>query len=96
MQLLREATPLLCECGHSVFCQLRRHGERLGTMAFFDDEETSAVYGERIERCPGCGVRLGIHRLVPRLSKGFQRLGEVQGEINPSSGGSLSLWELRV
>jgi hypothetical protein len=37
---------------------VRREGERLATIAFFD--------GERIEHCPGCGQRLAIHNLLTK------------------------------
>jgi hypothetical protein len=52
-----------CGCGHRVSYELRRHGERLGTVAFFDEEPASETYGERVGRCPGCAERLGVHAL---------------------------------
>ena len=36
------AYQLLCECSHKVLCEVMRHGERLGGLTFFDDEEASA------------------------------------------------------
>jgi hypothetical protein len=27
-------------------------------VVFFDDDEESDTYGERVERCPGCDLRL--------------------------------------
>jgi hypothetical protein len=61
MRLLqREATRLLCECGHNIFCAVRQEGERLGLLVFFDDEPTSETLGERIRECPGCSERLGL------------------------------------
>jgi hypothetical protein len=39
---------------------VKREGERLGFLVFFDDEPTSATYGEHIKDCPGCGEQLGL------------------------------------
>jgi hypothetical protein len=36
------AYQLLCQCSHKVLCEVMRHGERLGGLTFFDDEEASA------------------------------------------------------
>ncbi len=46
-----------CECGHKMWCELRRLEEGLGALAFFDDEEASETYAERVACCPGCGRR---------------------------------------
>jgi hypothetical protein len=60
------ATAICCGCGYPVSCQVEREGERLGFLAFFDDEPTSPTYGERIEHCPECGLRLALHNLLSR------------------------------
>ena len=54
------ATALHCVCGHSICCEVRSTGERLGFLAFLDNEPASETYGQRIENCPGCGERLGL------------------------------------
>ena len=67
MQLRRAAegaVAMHCACGHGIFCILEREGERLGFLAFFDDEPASSTRGERVEHCPGCGKRLAIHSLL--------------------------------
>jgi hypothetical protein len=53
-----EARILQCACGHAILCQVRRLGERVGTLTFFDNEMTSETHAERIESCPGCGEHL--------------------------------------
>jgi hypothetical protein len=35
------ANQLLCECSYKVRCEVMCHGERLGELTFFDDEEAS-------------------------------------------------------
>jgi hypothetical protein len=42
------AYQLLCECSYKVCCEIMRHGERLGELMFFDDEEASVTQGERV------------------------------------------------
>jgi hypothetical protein len=59
---------LLCECSYKVLCCIIRHGERLGELAFFDDDEASVTRGERVWYCPGCRSRLGLLSLQPRSS----------------------------
>lgn len=54
------ATTLLCVCSHRVLCEVRYEGERLGTVVFFDGDEASETYQERVESCPGCGEQLGL------------------------------------
>ena len=39
---------LLCVCSYKVRCEVMRHGERLGELTFFDDEEVSVTQGERV------------------------------------------------
>lgn len=51
---------LLCKCSYKVRCEIMRHGEQLGELTFFDDEETSVTQGERVWHCPGCRSRLGF------------------------------------
>jgi hypothetical protein len=55
-----EAVALRCGCGHGILCELRREGERLGFLAFFDNEPTSENYTAHVGNCPGCGEQLGI------------------------------------
>jgi hypothetical protein len=59
-------TPLRCLCGYPVACELVSEGERLGFLAFFDDEEASPTYGEQVKQCPRCSQKLALHRLLPR------------------------------
>lgn len=59
-------TPLGCLCGYPVTCEPVREGQRLGFLAFFDDEEASPTYGEQVKHCPKCGQKLALHRLLPR------------------------------
>jgi hypothetical protein len=54
-----EAAALRCACGYGILCELRREGERLAFLAFFDNEPTSETYTEQVENCPGCGKQLG-------------------------------------
>jgi len=65
MRLLqREATQLLCTCGHAITCGVRREGERLGFLAFLDGQEVSETYGKQVARCPGCDAQLDYHLLL--------------------------------
>ena len=59
-----ESNPLRCACGHAILCEVRRLGERLSTLAFFDAEPTSEIHGESIESCPSCGKQLGFLMLL--------------------------------
>jgi hypothetical protein len=51
---------LSCACGYSISCEVHPEGERIGYLAFFDDEPASEAFGERIESCPRCGQQLGL------------------------------------
>jgi hypothetical protein len=53
-----EMATLQCRCGYAILCEVRRLGERLGALAFFDHETTSETYAKRVESCPGCGEQL--------------------------------------
>jgi hypothetical protein len=75
-----QAVALHCLCGHSILCQVVREGERLGSLVFFDDEVTSSTYGERIEHCPKCGLRLAIHNLLQRGSHRGKPGGDLREE----------------
>ena len=55
-----EVVTLRCMCGHSISCEVQPEGERIGFLAFFDDEPTSETYGERVKSCPRCGEQLGL------------------------------------
>ena len=59
------AYQLLCECRYKVRCEVMRHGEQLGQLRFFDDEEASVTRGERIWFCPGCRSRLDLLSFRP-------------------------------
>lgn len=59
------AYQLLCECSYKVRCEVMRHGERLGELTFFDDEEASVTRGERVWYCPGCRSRLSLLSVRP-------------------------------
>lgn len=56
-----------CACGYRIGCELWVEGERLGVVRLFDNEEASETYGERLERCPRCGIKVELWEL---LSKG--------------------------
>lgn len=58
------ATRFLCTCGHIISCHLRREGERLGFLTFFDAEEVSETYGEQVASCPDCEALLDYHLLL--------------------------------
>jgi hypothetical protein len=60
----REVTLFLCECGYSICCGVRAQGERLGFLVFFDGQEASETYGERITCRPGCDARLDYRLLL--------------------------------
>jgi hypothetical protein len=57
---------LHCVCGHNIVCEVQPEGERIGFLAFFDDEPTSETYGQRIKGCPRCGEQLGLPVLYRR------------------------------
>jgi hypothetical protein len=59
------AYQLFCECGYKVRCEVIRHGQQLGQLTFFDDEEASATRGEQIWYCPGCQNRLDLLSFRP-------------------------------
>ncbi len=63
--LEKQSTSLRCACGYGLAVELRREGERIGTVALFDDEPASDARGERVCECPGCGAALGLHALAP-------------------------------
>ena len=51
---------LRCVCGYRISCEVQPAGERIGYLAFFDNEPTSETYGERVKSCPRCGEQLGL------------------------------------
>jgi hypothetical protein len=57
---------LLCKCSYKIRCEIIRHGERLGELTFFDDEEASLTQGEGVRYCPGCRSRLNLLSVRPR------------------------------
>jgi hypothetical protein len=65
----REVTQLLCKCNYGISCGVRREGERLGFLVFFDDQEASETYGEQISWCPGCGARPDYHLLLLQAAR---------------------------
>jgi hypothetical protein len=65
-----EVFALQCPCGYAILCDVRCFRERLGTLAFLDNEQTSQTYGKRVRSCPGCGEQLEVVRL---FSKGMGR-----------------------
>jgi hypothetical protein len=66
-----QAAVVRCACGHGILSEVLRKGERLATVAFFDEEEASETHGEQLQWCPGCGQRLAVHTLLPRTSQGL-------------------------
>ena len=54
---------LSCVCGHAILCEVQPEGERIGFLAFYDDEPRSETRGQRIKACPGCGEQLGLPAL---------------------------------
>ena len=58
-----EGVTLQCPCGYAILCEVRRLYEGVGTFAFFDNEPTSNIHGERVKSCPGCGEHLEFLRL---------------------------------
>ena len=63
---VEEAAALRCGCGHGILCEVKRAGEHLGFLAFFDDEPMSETWGERVESCPDCREQLGFPMLFPK------------------------------
>lgn len=61
--LLEEVVMLFCACNYEIFCEMRTHGERLGTVGFFDAGPRSETRGKQVTSCPGCGQKLGLHML---------------------------------
>ena len=59
-----DGAQLECQCGHSIYCDVRHNGDRLGFLAFFDAQEFSETYGEQLANCPECGAWLGVHLLL--------------------------------
>jgi hypothetical protein len=57
---------LRCVCDHSILCEVRPEGERIGFLEFLDDEPTSGTYGRRVKSCPNCGEQLGLALLYPK------------------------------
>ena len=55
---------IYCSCGYKLWCEARFDDEDLLRLIFFDNEETSETYGERITLCPGCGGRSFVARLL--------------------------------
>ena len=51
---------LRCVCSYRILCEVRPWGERIGFLAFFDDEPASGTYTQRVESCPNCGEQLGL------------------------------------
>ncbi len=51
---------LRCVCGYAILCEVQPEGERIGFLAFFDDEPTSETRGRRVKDCPSCGEQLGL------------------------------------
>jgi hypothetical protein len=64
--MMREAAMILCVCAHRIFCEVRREGERMCTLVFFDGDEASKTYQGRVKRCPGCGEQLGLLMLLAK------------------------------
>jgi DNA-directed RNA polymerase subunit RPC12/RpoP len=60
---VQEAAALRCECGYAILCEVRREGERVGFLAFYDGEPTSETYTKQVESCPYCGKQLGVFML---------------------------------
>ena len=60
---LKGLATLLCSCSYHILCELRREGERLGSVVFFDDGPQSETRSQQVTSCPGCGEKLGLHLL---------------------------------
>jgi hypothetical protein len=63
---VQEAAALRCVCGHAIHCGVRWEGERLGTLVFFDGEEASKTFKERVKSCPRCGEQLELLMLLAK------------------------------
>jgi hypothetical protein len=64
--MIENLVALLCVCGHAMSVLLRGKDKHMCTLDFFDNDPSSASFGERVIECPGCGERLGLHRLTGR------------------------------
>lgn len=69
---VQEAVALRCVCGYDILCEVRREGERLGFLAFFDGEPTSETYTKQVESCPDCGKQLGVFILSQKTKRAGQ------------------------
>jgi hypothetical protein len=54
-----------CACGYKVRCGVARYGVQLGGLIYFDDENSSRTWGEKVRQCPGCNNRLDLPGLLP-------------------------------
>jgi hypothetical protein len=65
--MVKQTAALRCPCGYGIRCEIWCHGEYLGTVAFFDDDELKReTFGERVEHCPACEQRIVFHRLLSK------------------------------
>ena len=55
-----------CTCGYRIACELSIKDDRLGVVCFFDNEETSETYGEQVEHCPSCGIKVGLPEILSK------------------------------
>jgi hypothetical protein len=62
--MIGDLIALLCVCGHDMSVLLRNEDEHLCILNFFDNDPLSSTFGELVRECPGCGERLGLHRLT--------------------------------
>jgi hypothetical protein len=70
----------------------------LDTVTVFDDEEASETYGERVEYCPRCARKRGVHRLSPKTSGGYLeatsgKIGRGQEHLERAPPGKLFVGE---
>jgi hypothetical protein len=64
-KILEEAFRVSCDCGRPVLARVIQRGERLGTEAFFDEED-AAPHADQTTRCSGCGRRLDLIAVLRR------------------------------
>lgn len=74
--MIENLVALLCVCGHAMSVLPKSTEEHLCILDFFDDELSSESFGERVLECPGCGERLGLHRLTGRSKPKGARLDD--------------------
>ena len=57
-----------CEQKRQIWAESRRVGEKHEVWAFFDQQDWSETYAQRLTRCPACGRRLERKNLLETVT----------------------------